>query len=190
MHLTKLELQEMLREMGVKFSHTESYENLKKLFQEENHMRWMGKVSSNGQHPKRNSKRVIRKRATNSSKEMVVLSKPTAARNSAMPASGSISKSNKHMTLKSKNRRKLQHPRSKISTSKIPHTVEQSEVAKRNKDIFATVLRRSQHCCELCGYRSDSDKEEERDTSFYRSLVIGFLLLCPWRCSLIRREYQ
>jgi hypothetical protein len=161
MHLTKLELQEMLREMGVKFSHTESYENLKKLFQEENHIRWMEKISSNDRRPDGGLRRVLRKRTTDCSKEMVVLSKPKVAKNNLTLLSKSISKSDKHETYKSKNRSKLPYAGSEALKSKISSSkVDQRDVLESSKDIFSTVLRRSQHCCEFCGVQYDSEKEE------------------------------
>jgi hypothetical protein len=161
MHLTKLELQEMLREMGVKFSHTESYENLKKRFQEENHIRWMGKMSSKGQRPASGLKRVLRKKTTDNSKEMIVLSKPKVAKNNVTPLSKSILKSDKHEGCKLKNRKEPPHARSEVVKSKIPYRGDKRDLMEGSGDIFSTVLRRSQHCCEFCGTQPDSEKEEQ-----------------------------
>jgi hypothetical protein len=161
MHLTKLELQEMLREMGVKFSHTESYENLKKLFQAENHIRWMGEMSPNGRRSAGGLKRVLRKKTTDCSKEMVVLSKPKAAKNNMTPLYRSISKSDKNENCKSKNIKVPSFTRSETVKSKIPCRIDQSDLLEGCRNIFSTVLRRSQHCCEFCGVQSDADKEEQ-----------------------------
>lgn len=46
--LTKIELQDMLREMGVNFSHEESHETLMEMFKQENHRRWLGAVRNQG----------------------------------------------------------------------------------------------------------------------------------------------
>lgn len=163
MHLTKLELQEMLREMGVKFSHTESYENLKKLFQEENHIRWMGKVQSNRHRSDGGFKRVIRKRVTMASEKMVVLSNSATPKNNSRPALKSVSKRGRQTTSKIKTRPKQHKVRSEASTisKSVPAKQDLSVTSEQDKNIFATVLRRSQHCCELCGHPSASKKDKD-----------------------------
>ena len=166
MHLTKLELQEMLREMGVKFSHTESYEDLKKLFQEENHIRWMGKVKSNGRRSDGGLKRVIRKRVTMDSEKMVVLSDPATPKNNSRSALKSVSKNGRQTTLKIKARRQQRQVRSEASMISKSASAKQdlSAASEQDKNIFSTVLRRSQHCCELCGHPSASKKDKELES--------------------------
>ena len=44
--LTKIEIQEILREMGVKISHKSTYEELVEIYKKENHRRWLG-ISDN-----------------------------------------------------------------------------------------------------------------------------------------------
>ena len=163
MHLTKLELQEMLREMGVKFSHTESYENLKKLFQEENHIRWMGKVQSNRRRSDGGLKRVIRKRVTMDSEKMVVLSNPETPKNDSRPISKRVSKNGRQTTSKIKARRQQCQAKPEASPLSISASVKQDlkVPSEQDKNIFSTVLRRSQHCCELCGHPSESKEDKD-----------------------------
>ncbi len=159
MHLTKLELQEMLREMGVKFSHRESYENLKKLFQEENHMRWMGKVSTNDQRSSSGFKRVIRKRAAAGSQKMMVLSKPPAViKNDEMPKAATDSKHIRQEIHREKSRRAKPYSRTNLPGARGATRKESKEIFDRSKDIFTTVLRRAQRCCELCGQKNDTSQ--------------------------------
>jgi hypothetical protein len=121
----------------------------------------MEKISSNDRRPDGGLRRVLRKRTTDCSKEMVVLSKPKVAKNNLTLLSKSISKSDKHETYKSKNRSKLPYARSEALKSKISSSkVDQRDVLESSKDIFSTVLRRSQHCCEFCDVQYDSEKEE------------------------------
>jgi 5-methylcytosine-specific restriction endonuclease McrA len=163
MHLTKLELQEMLREMGVKFSHTESYENLKKLFQTENHIRWMGKIQSNGHRSKGGLKRVIRKKVTMDSEKMVVLSSSETPENNSKPALKSVSKYGAPTTSQIKTRRKQRQVKSEATTIFRNASAKQelNVTSEQDKNIFSTVLRRSRHCCELCGHPSESKKDKE-----------------------------
>ncbi len=150
MHLTKLELQEMLREMGVKFSHNESYENLKRLFQEENHMRWMGKVSTQGQRSN-GYKQVVRKRSAAGSKKMMVLSNPPVSEKRDTSTPVSLSKTPKTISSRLKSRRKNCYPKPDNPTPSSNLSPSQEMGSSRGRDIFATVLRRAQNCCELCG---------------------------------------
>ncbi len=159
MHLTKLELQEMLREMGVKFSHTESYENLKKLFQEENHMRWMGKVSTKGQRGGSGLKRVIRKRAAAGTQNMMVLSKPANVKeNDEIPKANTDARHLKPGGHREKSRRSKPIGRSNLPVARAANRKEASEIFDRGKDVFTTVLRRAQRCCELCGQKYETSQ--------------------------------
>lgn len=158
MHLTKLELQEMLREMGVKFSHTESYENLKKLFQAENHMRWMGKVQKNGQRSGHGLKRIIRKKASPGTSKMVVVSKPSFTNSDIMSDAGGSRRNTKQTNNRERLKRKAAYTKSEFSESRTPPVQKHAEKSDRCKDVFATVLRRAQNCCEFCGQNFSSDR--------------------------------
>lgn len=62
MTLSKLELQQMLREMNVKFSADETYEELKHRLQQENHSLWLKSVSKNRTANGGRSRVVVRRR--------------------------------------------------------------------------------------------------------------------------------
>lgn len=160
MHLTKLELQEMLREMGVKFSHNESYENLKKLFQEENHMRWMGNASSNGKRPGSGYKQVVRKRTAIGTKKMMVLSNPPVAETKRAANHIAFTKSVAE-TAASLPKSKRRNISAKSINPAPPSGLEKNhnvEMTQR-QDVFAIVLRRAQNSCESCGHQSGSDRD-------------------------------
>lgn len=188
MHLTKLELQEMLREMGVKFSHTESYENLKKLFQEENHIRWMGKGQTHGPRQKDGLKRVIRKRSAPSVGNVVVQSNPPHEKSDVMTESMSVRENKKTLDSWERNRKKQPHAKPEFSESQIPTKSKPSEIFDRGKNVFATVLRRSQNCCELCGRQCSPGDDTREDlkpfhihslTSGSEMSVKNIVALCP-----------
>ncbi|MEJ2638397.1 MAG: hypothetical protein P8010_02375 [Desulfosarcinaceae bacterium] len=138
MNLSKIELQEMLREMGLKFSHDTSYEELLRMFQNENHRRWLGEHRPDG------PKRVIRRRrpaaAAKPDGPPAAPSGPTPQKESAPLASPTDSAVGKP---KSRPRRELPDRRLKRDSGA-------SVVFDRRQNVFATVLRRAKHRCELC----------------------------------------
>ena len=77
MALTKLELQQMLREMNVKFKADESYDELNRRLQQEHHNLWLKSVSNGRTASGGTGKKVIRKR-----KKAPV---PLLSRTSALP---------------------------------------------------------------------------------------------------------
>ena len=62
MTLSKLEIQQMLREMNVKFHADETYEELKQRFQQANHSLWLKSVSRDRTTAGRTEKILVRKR--------------------------------------------------------------------------------------------------------------------------------
>jgi hypothetical protein len=148
MQLTKLELQEMLREMGVKFSPKESYKNLQALFQRENHLRWMrSQAEKDGQK----IKKILRKKPVCSQPPVpAAVSPPKPAQPAAVqpkppaetePAYGQVD-------------RKPSRPRffHKVrSRGGQPAVAAAKPIFERTHNVFEIVLRRAKGRCELCG---------------------------------------
>jgi 5-methylcytosine-specific restriction enzyme A len=140
MNLSKIELQEMLREMGLKFSHDTSYEELLRMFQSENHRRWLGEHRPDG------PKRVIRRRrltapaSSDTPLEATFATKPIP-RKEATPA-----RDNSNGTL----RKTKSRPRRDLPARRFKRDNDAPVVLDRRQNVFATVLRRAKRCCELC----------------------------------------
>jgi 5-methylcytosine-specific restriction enzyme A len=137
MNLSKIELQEMLREMGLKFSAAASYDELRQMFQDENHRRWLGQNRPDG------PKRVIRRRRTQPAMAPED-PPPTAAEQNLdkLEPSPPIQADRRPGTTKFRPRREL--PARRLGRR------DDSPVVDRQQNVFATVLRRAKRCCELC----------------------------------------
>jgi 5-methylcytosine-specific restriction enzyme A len=138
MNLSKTELQEMLREMGLKFSPDTSYEELRRMFQDENHRRWLG------EHRPEGPKRVIRRRRS-----------AVAAPSEAPAAPATEAASEKEVTppddLPDKTAAKTKVRPRRESPSRRPKREKGTPLfIDRHQNVFATVLRRAKHRCELC----------------------------------------
>jgi 5-methylcytosine-specific restriction enzyme A len=148
MQLTKLELQEMLREMGVRFSPKDSYKNLKALFQQENHLRWMRSLAEKDGGK---SKKIVRKKPVliqapvpttvpehSPASSAEVQPKPAAG---PAPADGLADRSPRR-------------PRffRKIHTRGAKEGMAAAKpIFDRTQNVFEIVLRRAKGRCELCG---------------------------------------
>jgi 5-methylcytosine-specific restriction enzyme A len=138
MNLSKVELQEMLREMGLKFSHDTSYEELLRMFQSENHRRWLGEHRPDG------PKRVIRRRRSIA---------PATAELPSAPGGGSTSstKAPSPLHLPDKVARKTAFkPRKELPARRFKRDSDAPVVSDRHQNVFATVLKRARRRCELC----------------------------------------
>jgi hypothetical protein len=151
MNLSKIELQEMLREMGLKFSPTASYEELRQMFQDENHRRWLG------QHRPDGPKRVIRRRRT----------PPKVAPEAAPPEPVSPEKIEAGAAQNDPSARPAARPkprpRRELLSRRLMRTNGEAVVFDRQKNVFATVLRRSKRCCELCDLTAPKDPAQSQD---------------------------
>ncbi|MGD9211338.1 MAG: HNH endonuclease, partial [Desulfobacteraceae bacterium] len=127
----------------------------------ENHMRWMGKIPSKGQPSKNGYKKVIRKRTAVGTKKMVVLSDPSIPEKSAASNHISFSKNSRTVSSSQRSRKKSSNVRADIPTSSPKLDKSQTVASNRNQNVFPTVLRRAQNCCELCGYQSKPVKEDD-----------------------------
>ena len=154
MSLSKLEIQQMLREMNVKFDADESVDELKQRLQQEHHSLWLKSVSADLAATDRTGQVVVRKR-----KKQIPLQEPVTD-----PQAESGSRQTKASPTS-------QHPDRRRQRPEPPHhrhTIEKpapgkpwkaaaegTEPFNRKKNVFASVLRRARMCCEHCGIASD-----------------------------------
>jgi hypothetical protein len=143
MQLTKLELQEMLREMGVKFSPKDSYKDLKDLFQQENHLRWMRSLASQ-QGEKKN--RIIRKKALPTQASVPA---PKEILPALLPKPPFEPAAAKGQVDRGARRPRFFH---KVhSRGAKPAFAAEKAISDRAHNVFDIVLRRAKGRCELCG---------------------------------------
>ncbi|BBO73934.1 hypothetical protein DSCW_13510 [Desulfosarcina widdelii] len=150
MELSKLEIQQMLREMNVKFSADETYEDLKQRLQKENQSLWLKSVSENRTQGDSSKRVVVRKRR----KEPDLQKSPSDA--SAEPDNlRTQRKSSSRSDAARAFRRQPAAPRHSIEKpapgKPWKEAANGTEPFNRKKKVFETVLRRSRMRCENCG---------------------------------------
>lgn len=154
MALSRKEIQQMLREMNVKFDAHEKVDVLRQRLQEENHRRWLDSVSGDRSRGGAGGKNLVRKRKKEPSSPDPA-PEPPAPSTLRDEFGGSAGK-------------KPSARDSEFATSRRPHTVEKPEPGKpwkaaeegtepfnRKKKVFDSVLRRAGSRCECCGRQSD-----------------------------------
>ena len=152
MTLSKLEIQQMLREMNVKFNVDDSYQTLKHRLQEENHNQWLKSVSKCRASAGTTNKVVVRKRKKEAQ---------------APDASSDIQDLSARLDSfeEAARRRKADYPRNAEPVYR-PHPIEKpgpgkpwktvadgTEPFNRKKNVFASVLQRAAMGCECCGIK-------------------------------------
>ena len=138
MNLSKIELQEMLREMGLKFSPEASYDELRRMFQNENHRRWLGANRPDG------PKRVVRRRRTAS---------PAPVDPPLTPVEAQLPPQAESPTPEASDRvpaKPRVRPRRELPARRPRQADTEPVIVDRRQNVFATVLRRAKRCCELC----------------------------------------
>ena len=150
MTLSKLELQQMLREMNVKFDAEETYEELKLRLQQEHHSLWLKSVSSARTTPDGARKTVVRKRRRKITPPELPAKEPQEPRPKTVPAARDTNAG--------------KHRSQKLAPACRPRSIEKPEPGKpwkpvadgvepfnRKKHVIESVLRRAGGCCERCG---------------------------------------
>jgi hypothetical protein len=157
MALSKLEIQQMLREMNVKFGADETYGELKHRLQKENHSLWLKSVSGN--------------RTANGGKPRVVVRKRKETTQPADEAAADVLATQKkvthpsfHESLGSDGHRYKPANRPKPVDKPAPGqhwkpAADGTEPFNRTKNVFNSVLRRAKHCCERCGKRPGDGRQ-------------------------------
>jgi 5-methylcytosine-specific restriction endonuclease McrA len=167
MTLSKLEIQQMLREMNVKFHADDSYETLKQRLQAENHSRWLKSVSTAPSIAGEAESIRVRKRKAAAS-----------CQDQAAAAQGPPI--HPETPLKPSKRFDRDEGKRSVSPHRPPPTIEKplpgkpwksaaegTEPFNRKKHVFDTVLRRAKMCCERCGIRSGRENPAVRLEPFH-----------------------
>ena len=149
MTLSKLEMQQMLREMNVKFSADESYQELKQRLQQENHALWLKSVAAKKDAGGHADQVVVRKRSKTSPT-------PESASDWAVPpAETSQERQPRSPTTTGRKQSLVQNYHRQTIEKPAPgkpwkEAANGTEPFNRKKKVFATVLRRARMCCEGC----------------------------------------
>ena len=174
-HTTR-ELQKMLRGMDVKFSHDDTYEELKELFHKENNRRWMGAPSR--------TRRVIRRRKGGITKPLDADTwppqRPENERLRAAPAAASIPRTGRKPTFP-----RAQRPimKRRVAVTRKREMPPGGEITVPERNVLKSVMRRAGNCCELCEDANTPDRLEpfyltppdRRGTETVKNVVV----LCP-----------
>ena len=150
MDLSKLEIQQMLREMNVKFSVDETYEDLKQRLQKENQSLWLKAVSENRTEGGNSKSVVVRKRRKEPAPPKAPSDAPAEPDNLRTQR-----KSSSRSDAAGPHRRQPAAPRHAIEKpapgKPWKEAASGTEPFNRKKKVFETVLMRSRMCCENCG---------------------------------------
>lgn len=158
MALSKLEMQQMLREMGVKFNADATYEELKQRLQQENHSLWLKSVAESRSGASDRKRVVVRKR-----KNTTPLESP-APENTASQATTDNKPADKNSHRAANDHKAFSGPAHHPRAVEKPGpgkpwkaAADGTEPFNRTKKVFESVLKRAKGCCEYCGKQVDSD---------------------------------
>ncbi|BBO66268.1 hypothetical protein DSCA_01980 [Desulfosarcina alkanivorans] len=150
MALSKLEIQQMLREMNVKFGADEPLDALKQRLQKENHSLWLKSVAGSRTANGRSDNVVVRRRRKSDQPQETIVDPPdTSGKSESFKKIGTRRETDYS--------RRNGHPYQ-------PQTIEKpapgkpwkaaadgTEPFNRKKRVFDSVLKRARRCCEHCG---------------------------------------
>ncbi len=187
MALSKLEMQQMLREMGVKISADTTYEELKQLLQQENHSLWLKSIDENRSGASDQKRVVVRKRRRKPSPEPAPTEaaapetdKKLSERNTRKGASDD----RHHLADRSHQPRSIEKP---AAGKPWKPAADGTEPFNRTRHVFDSVLKRAKGCCERCGQQASPDQPDSKLQPHYiQSLSEGgehsiknMVALCP-----------
>ena len=150
MTLSKLEVQQMLREMNVKFGADETLDALKQRLQKENHSLWLKSVSGSQTVNGKSENVVVRKRKKEAASPAAETEAPAA------PPKPDAFKKTAHLrdpVYHGRSESACQQPSIEKPSPGKPWkpAADGTEPFNRKKNVFESVLRRARKCCEHCG---------------------------------------
>ena len=158
MTLSKLELQQMLREMNIRFSAEEPYESLKQRLQQEHHNLWLKSVLGDKNADGKTDSVVVRKRKKKTSPQG-----QDSSLSNTVAAAVSSKKADVRPTTGDRGKPQFTYrplPIEKPSPGGSWKAVaDGTEPFNRKKRVFESVLRRARKCCEHCGTPSNNETE-------------------------------
>ncbi len=158
MTLSKLEIQQMLREMNVKFHADDTQEELKQRLQQANHSLWLKSVSGDRTTDGKSNKIVVRKRKKESLPQSQIVDSPSDSVDPEATSTPSPPAADTHLYRSAP----VYHQESieKPAPGKPWKAVaDGTEPFNRKKNVFESVLRRARKYCEYCGHPSDEASE-------------------------------
>lgn len=156
MTLSKLEIQQMLREMNIKFDAAETIETLRQRLQQENHNRWLKSVSGSRSAHGRTEKNLVRKRKKEGPSQDPITDSPGAA---AKPET-SVKPTRRNLAdFTRKPEAALGAPPIEKPAPGKPWkaAADGTEPFNRKKNVFDSVLKRARMCCECCGTKTGEE---------------------------------
>ena len=195
MALSKLEMQQMLREMNVKFSADETYEQLKQRLQEENHNRWLKSVADSRPTAGKPERVVVRKRKKEPQAQDPApdsTTPPPKPLKESRPASRPTAAKPTHA-----DRSYYRHPIEKPAPGKPwKEAANGTEPFNRKKKVFESVLRRSHACCESCGHPAEETSGRKNLAPFHilpldqggEHSIKNVVALCPACLAAVQNE--
>lgn len=158
MTLSKLEIQQMLREMNVKFKADETVEALKQRLQQENHQLWLKSVSENRTLAGETEKKGVKKRKKELADLYPQTDPPSASAKPKAPSTPTIRTSpyDPHKSKPAYRPLTIEKPAPGKPWKAAAHG---TEPFNRKKNVFDSVLRRAKMSCERCGIKSGQTAE-------------------------------
>lgn len=155
MTLSKLEIQQMLREMNIKCGADETLEALKQRLQQENHSLWLRSGSGGRTANGRSEKVMVRRRKRETAPRTAGSEAPTAPRK---PDAFKKTAFRRDPVYPGKPESACQSPSIEKPSPGEPWkaVAAGTEPFNRKKNVFESVLRRARKCCEHCGKPCDN----------------------------------
>ncbi len=158
MTLSKLEIQQMLREMNVKFDADDTYDTLKQRLQQENHRRWLKSVSGIRSAGGETDAVLVKKRKKEVPWQAPVTDPPRDSVNPATSATPTPPAGHRNTEPAHRS-----HPIDKPAPGKPwKAAADGTEPFNRKKNVFDSVLKRSRMCCECCGAKTGEESGLDR----------------------------
>lgn len=171
MTLSKLEIQQMLREMKVKFHADETYEALKQRLQQKNHSLWLESVSEKRTTAGGTENNIVRKRKKEGPPQDQAIdypnsiAKPEASRKPAARSAPDYP----HNADPTYRPQPIEKP---IPGKPWKAAADGTEPFNRKKNVGDSVLRRARMCCEHCGAKA-GEKIGAGDLELYHILPLS-----------------
>lgn len=192
MTLSKLEIQQMLREMNVKFEAEETYEALRLRLQQENHNRWLKSVSGTRSTDGKTEPLRVRKRKREVPSPDPITDLPSQAAGPGPSATP---------TPPAYPRRTEPAPRSRPIDKPEPGkpwkaAADGTEPFNRKKNVFDSVLKRSRMRCEGCGTKTGEASGSDRLAPYHilpllqggEHSIKNVVALCPACLASMEKE--
>ncbi len=161
MTLSKLEIQQMLREMNVKFDAEDTFDALKQRLQQENHNRWLKSVSGTRSTGGKTDKILVRKRKKEAPSQAPITDPPSESIQPGTSATPTppAAPAYPRKPEPAHGSQQIDKPAPGKSWKA---AADGTEPFNRKKNVFDSVLKRSRMCCECCGIKTGEGSGADR----------------------------